>query len=65
MTALTRAALLTMSRDALWRDPPPLAADCDHDPECLPVIEFRQTVLCRKCGGLDVPASRELTIGAA
>lgn len=54
------AAASTLARDALWRDPPPLAADCEHDLELLPVIEPRFTVLCRKCGGLDVEASQAI-----
>ena len=53
----------TRGRDAIWRNPPPLAADCDHDLRCLPCIEFRQTVLCARCGGLDVTLS--LAIAAA
>ena len=57
---IAAAAAATMARDALWRDPPPLAPGCDHDLQCLPVIEFRQTVLCRKCGGLDAETSRRL-----
>lgn len=57
---LVLAAASTLARDALWRDPPPLAADCEHDLELLPVIEARFTVLCRKCGGLDVEASRAI-----
>jgi hypothetical protein len=51
----------TLARDILHRDPPPLAADCEHDLRLLPVIELRQTVMCRKCNGLDADASRELT----
>ena len=47
----------TRGRDAIWRNPPPLAADCDHDLRCLPCIEFRQTVLCARCGGLDTALS--------
>ena len=56
-SAFFRAAAATMARDALWRDPPLLAPDCAHDLELLPVVEFRQTVVCQKCGGLDVEAS--------
>jgi len=56
--AFVHAAAVTMARDALWRDMPPLASGCAHDLELLPVVEFRQTVVCRKCGGLDVEASR-------
>ena len=54
------AAAMQMARDELWRNPPPLAADCVHDLLCLLVIEPRQTVLCRKCGGLDEDASRRV-----
>jgi len=61
---LILAAASTLARDALWNDPPPLADGCEHDLELLPTIEFRQTVLCRKCGGLDVETSRQLTAGA-
>ena len=57
------AAAATLARDALWRNPPPLAPDCAHDLELLPVIEPRFTVMCRRCGGLDVEASR--AIGSA
>ena len=60
---LVRAAASQLARDALWRDPPPLAGGCEHDLELLPVIEPRFTVVCRKCGGLDVTASR--AIGSA
>jgi hypothetical protein len=56
--AFAQAAARQMGRDELWKRRPPLAADCEHDLECLPVVEFRQTVVCRKCGGLDVDASR-------
>ena len=55
---LATAAAMQISRDELWRDPPVLAADCEHDLLCLLVIEPRQTVVCRKCGGLDADASR-------
>jgi hypothetical protein len=54
------AAARTLARDALWRNPPPLNPDCDHDLLCLLVIEVRQTVTCRKCGGLDQDASRRV-----
>ena len=57
---LATAAAMQISRDELWRDPPVLAADCEHDLLCLLVIEPRQTVLCRKCGGLDEDASRRV-----
>ena len=55
--AFAQAAARQMARDELWKRRPPLAADCEHDLEWLPVVEFRQTVVCRKCGGLDVDAS--------
>ena len=57
---LAAAGAMQMARDELWRNPPPLAADCNHDLLCLLVIEPRQTVLCRKCGGLDADASRQV-----
>lgn len=57
---LAEAAASQLDRDALWRDPPPLAAGCEHDLELLPVTEPRFTVVCRKCGGLDVEASRAI-----
>ena len=50
--AVMTAAWMQMGRDELWRNPPLLAADCEHDLLCLLVIESRQTVICRKCGGL-------------
>lgn len=55
------AAAEGLRRDALWRDPPPLADGCEHDLRVLPVAEFRQTVTCAKCGGLAAEASQELT----
>ena len=58
--AFAQAAARQMARDELWKRHPPLAADCDHDLLCLLVIEARQTVICRKCGGLDVEASRRV-----
>jgi hypothetical protein len=58
MDALTAAAAAGLARDAIWRDKPPLAAGCDHDLRCLPCIEYRQTVLCAKCGGLDAALSQ-------
>ena len=57
---LMTAAAKQMARDELWRNPPPLAADCVHDLLWLLVIEPRQTVLCRKCGGLDADISRRI-----
>lgn len=64
-SASARAAAATLGRDALWRDPPPLAAGCDHAVRCLPVVEFRQTVICIRCRGLDVDLSRDLTLNPA
>ena len=58
--ALTEAAAATLARDALWRNPPPLAAGCAHDLELLPVVEPRFTVTCRKCGGLDAEGSQAI-----
>jgi len=55
--AIARAAAGGLSRDAIWRDKPPLAADCEHDLRCLPCIEYRQTVMCARCGGLDAALS--------
>jgi len=60
--ALTFAAASHLNRDAIWQAAPPLAAGCEHDLRCLPVIEFRQTVLCLKCRGLAVEVS--LGLGA-
>lgn len=57
---LATAAAATLARDALWRNPPPLAPGCEHDLELLPVIEPRFTVICRKCGGLDAEASQAI-----
>jgi hypothetical protein len=54
------AVAMQMARDELWRVPRPLAADCGHDLLWLLVIEPRQTVVCRKCGGLDVDTSRRI-----
>ena len=51
------AAARQLARDELWKRRPPLAAGCVHDLELLPIVEIRQTVVCRKCGGLDVEAS--------
>jgi hypothetical protein len=58
--AFAAAAAMQLSRDELWKRRPPLAADCEHDLDLLPIVEFRQTVICRKCGGLDVEASRRV-----
>ena len=62
MTAdpFTAAAAAQIARDELWRNPPILADGCQHDLLCLLCIEFRQTVICRKCGGLDEDASRRV-----
>ena len=60
MDPVINAAAATLARDALWRNPPPLAAGCEHDLELLPVVEPRFTVMCRKCGGLDTEASRAI-----
>lgn len=57
---LMQAALAGLSRDALWKNPPPLAEGCEHDFELLPIIEFRQTVICANCGGLDAERSLRL-----
>lgn len=57
---LITAAAMQMARDELWRNPPPLDPGCEHDLLCLLVIEARQTVMCRKCGGLDPDASRRV-----
>jgi len=65
LSAFRRAAAATVSRDTLWRDPVPLAADCGHVLRCLPIVEFRQTVICMRCGGLDVALSRDLTLNPA
>ena len=55
--AASAAAAMQLGRDELWKRRPALAADCVHDLELLPIVEIRQTVVCRKCGGLDVEAS--------
>ena len=60
---LLAAAAVTLARDQLWRNLPPLTPDCDHDLELLPIMELRQTMVCRKCGGLDVEASRRMLGG--
>jgi len=57
---LLNATAMQMARDELWRNPPPLDGGCEHDLLCLLVIEARQTVMCRKCGGLDADASRRV-----
>jgi hypothetical protein len=56
--AMAAAAALHLGRDELWKRCPPLAADCEHALLLLPIVEFRQTVICGKCGGLDTEASR-------
>jgi hypothetical protein len=58
--ALMTAAAMQMARDELWLEQPPLAVGCEHDLLCLLVIEARQTVICRKCGGLAADASRRV-----
>ena len=57
---MLNAAAETMNRDELWREKPPLEPGCDHDLELLPIIEFRQSVVCANCGGLDVEASQKM-----
>lgn len=59
-SAFLDAAAESLRRDALWADPPPLADGCGHDMRLLPVIEFRMTVTCLKCGGLDADLSRDM-----
>lgn len=54
------AAAETVNRDALWREKPALEPGCEHDLELLPIVEFRQSVVCANCGGLDVKASERL-----
>lgn len=54
---MVTAAAMHLGRDELWKRRPALAADCDHDLVWLQVIEVRQSVVCRKCGGLDVETS--------
>jgi hypothetical protein len=49
--ALVTAALATVTRDAMRRNPPPLRDGCEHDIAALPVIDFRVDHACRKCGG--------------
>ena len=60
-SAFAAAAAEIARRDALWRSRPCLADECEHDWRCLPVVEFRQTVVCAKCGGFNKDLSRELT----
>jgi hypothetical protein len=50
--AILAAGAATISRDALRRSAPPLAGDCEHDMEQLPVIDFGCDSRCRRCGGL-------------
>jgi hypothetical protein len=57
-TAIARAAAIHLTRGAIWRQKPALAEGCEHDLRCLPSVEWRQTVLCAKCGGLDVALSQ-------
>lgn len=56
----TAAAAEQMARDELWKRRPPLDPACEHELLWLLVIEFRQSVICRKCGGLDVETSRKM-----
>jgi hypothetical protein len=58
--AIARAAAEGLARDAIWRAKPPLAAGCEHDLRCLPCTEYRQTVLCAECGGLDTALSQAI-----
>lgn len=51
--ALADAAIETALRDELWHESPALEPGCEHDRTLLPIIEFRVTVVCRNCGGLD------------
>lgn len=60
MDALAVAAAEHLNRDALWKESPPLADGCDHERELLPITEFRVTVACRACGGLDKETSRRI-----
>lgn len=57
--AFAAAAAAQMARDDIWTRRPALDPGCEHDLELLPIVEFRQTVICRKCRGLDVEASRQ------
>jgi hypothetical protein len=57
--------MATLERDAIWRDAPNPAPACDHDYRRLPVVEFRQTVTCAKCGGLSADLSRAITANPA
>jgi len=47
----------TLDRNAIWREKPPLDPGCEHHLRCLPCVEYRQTVLCTRCGGLDTALS--------
>jgi hypothetical protein len=58
--ALASAAAGQAERDELWRESPALEPGCEHERELLPIIEFRQTVICRNCGGLDKDLSRRI-----
>jgi hypothetical protein len=60
-SALAAAAAEIALRDMLWRSSPCLAEGCEHEWRCLPVVEFRQTVICAHCGGLNAGLSRQLT----
>ena len=55
-----RAGIDTITRDALWKNPPPLDDDCEHEFRALPMIEFRVTVLCLRCRGLNTELSQAI-----
>jgi len=59
-TAFIDAAIETAFRDELWRESPALEDGCDHDRVLLPIIEFRATVVCVNCGGLDKELSGKI-----
>jgi hypothetical protein len=58
--ALAAAADEQWKRDGLWRERPALEPGCVHDLELLPIIEFRQSIVCANCGGLDAETSRKM-----
>lgn len=58
--AIADAAAETLTRDTLWRESPALEDGCEHDRVLLPIIEFRQTVVCANCGGLDKELSEKI-----
>jgi hypothetical protein len=49
--AILQAGLIQMTRDSLRRNPPPFAADCEHQIVALAVVDFRFDYACTKCGG--------------